>query len=114
MEIQTDEGGGDGNGAGQQADDAVDELEGPVISYMAPAARQQSCIGYMAGSLFLIVAVVSGLSYVHNLNMHPWVQGLPIVVNLVMVICGICLLCINNLEEGENRESSGVKIMVSQ
>lgn len=113
LEIQTDEG-GDGNDAGPQADDAVDELEGPVISYMAPAARQQSCIGYMAGCLFLIVAVVSGLYYVQSLNLHPWVKGLPIIVNLVMVSCGICLLCINNLEEGENRESPGVKIMVSQ
>ena len=115
LEIQTDEG-DDGNG-GQQADDAaVDELEGPVISYMAPAARQQSCIGYMAGCLFLIVAVVSGLSYVYSLNIeqYAWVQGLPIIVNLVMVSCGICLLYKNNLEEGENRESPGVKIMVSQ
>ena len=109
--IQTDEG-GDGND-GNLADDAVDELEGPVISYMAPVARQHSCIGYMTGCLFLIVAVVSGLYYVYSLKLHPWVQVFPIIVNVAMVACGICLLYKNNLEEEQNRESPGVKIMVS-
>ena len=111
LEIQTDEG-GDGND-GNLADDAVDELEGPVISYMAPVARQHSCIGYMTGCLFLIVAVVSGLYYVYSLKLHPWVQVFPIIVNVAMVPCGICLLYKNNLEEEQNRESPGVKIMVS-
>ena len=95
-----------------QTDDVASELEGPVTSYMTPGGREKSCIGYTCGCLCLIAPVVCGLFYVKKLHIGAWVHVFAVIVNFATVCCGIYLLRINNLEEGENKESTGVKIMV--
>ncbi|KAJ7337147.1 hypothetical protein OS493_010001 [Desmophyllum pertusum] len=85
--------------------------EGPYNN-MTPCDRQMRCIGYVAGCVWLIAPLFCGLYYVNEFHLKPWVNAFAIVVNLAIVACGTCLLWSNDLDEGGNKESHGVKIMV--
>ena len=49
----------------------------------------------------------------HQFHLKPWVDVFAIIVNVAIVVWGTCLLCSNDLDGGGNKESHGVKIMVS-
>ena len=106
MELQVD-----GN------DDAPDGEgdEGHSISNMTPRDQLKRHCGFFVGFTCLTAPEFCILYYLRILPIQigPSVQILAIVVNLVILIAGVCFLRRNNLEEGEIRELIGVKIMVS-
>ena len=67
------------------------------------------------GCVCLIAPMFCALYDVHAFHLDAKVNTLVITVNLVIVICGGCLLFNNNLDADpiQYRESQGVKIMVS-
>ena len=88
-------------------------IEGPTGRNLTPRERLIRNVGYVLGFSCLIAPVVCGLYYVHPFHLKPWVNVFAIIVNSTIVVCGTCLLCSNNLDGGGNKESHGVKIMVS-
>lgn len=117
LEIQTDYNGADDQNQNPRlpADNDISQLECPVTIYTPPGVRHSEleALGYLAGLLCLIPPVVCGLSYVKKLHVHSWVYVFPIIVSAMIVSCGIWFLCVNDLEEGDNNEATGVKVMVS-
>ena len=87
--------------------------EGHYISNMTPRDQLKRRCGFFPGFTCLTAPVFCTLYYLRSLPIGPSVQIFAIVVNLVILISGVCFLRRNNLEEGEIRESIGVKIMVS-
>ena len=87
--------------------------EGHYISNMTPRDQLKRRCGFFLGFTCLTAPVFCILYYLRSLPIEPSVQIFAIVVNLVILISGVCILRRNNLEEGEIRESIGVKIMVS-
>lgn len=105
MEIQTE-------GHEIAANGVAGNIDGPTVNNMTPCDRQIRSIGYMAGCCCLIAPLFCGLYYVSNFHLRPSVNVFAIIVNLAVVVCGTCLLCSNDLDDGGNKESQGVKIMV--
>ena len=92
------------------------EAQGNEVRYincMTPRDRLKKYSGCFFGCLGLTAPVFCGLYYLHGLHIRASVQLFAIIVNLGIIVCGALLLRMNNLEEGETRESLGVKIMVS-
>ena len=81
---------------------------------MTPCERLIRNLGYFLGFSCLIAPLFCGLYYVHQFHLKPWVNAFAIIVNSTIVVCGACLLCSNDLDGGGNKESRGVKIMVSR
>ena len=75
----------------------------------------RTCFGYSVGCVCLIAPIFCALYDAGAFNLDARVNTLVITVNLVIVICGGCLLFNNNLDADpiQYRESQGVKIMVS-
>ena len=75
----------------------------------------RTCFGYSVGCVCLIAPMFCALYDAGAFNLDARVNILVITVNLVIVICGGCLLFNNNLDADpiQHRESQGVKIMVS-
>ena len=88
-------------------------VEGPAVSNMTPWSRQMRNIGFIVGFCCLVAPLFCALYYVPEFHLKPWVSAFAIIVNTAVVVTGTCLLYSNDLEEGENKESHGVKIMVS-
>ena len=110
VDIQTEDNEVEANGV---AGNSTDNTEGTTESNMTSCDRQIRCIGYVAGCVCLIAPLFCALYYVPKFHLKPWVNAFAIVVNLAIVACGTCLLCNNDLYDGGNKESHGVKIMVS-
>ena len=87
--------------------------EGHYIGNMTPRDHLKRRCGFFVGFTCLTAPVFCILYYLRSLPIGPSVQIFAIAVNLVILIAGVCFLRRNNLEEGEIRESIGVKIMVS-
>lgn len=81
---------------------------------LTPYERLIRNLGYLLGFSCLIAPLFCGLYYVHQFHLKPWVNAFAIIVNSTIVICGTCLLCSNDLDGGGNKDSRGVKIMVSR
>ena len=92
-------------------------LEGNVernaVSNMTPWDRQMRNLGFIFGLCCLVAPLLCALYYVPKFYLKPSVTVFAIIVNSAVVVCGTCLLYSNDLEEGENKESHVVKIMVS-
>ena len=88
-------------------------IDGHTGRNLTPRERMTRNIGYAVGFFCLIAPVLCGLSYVHQFQLKPWVNGFAITVNLAIVVCGTCLLLSNDFDGGGNKDSHGVKIMVS-
>ena len=88
-------------------------IEGNTVSNMTPWNRQIRSVGYVLGFCCLIAPLFCALYYVRNFHLPPWVNGFAIIVNSAVVVCGTCLLCSNDLDDGGIKESHGVKVMVS-
>lgn len=104
----------DNPGIGEQADE---ENQGPALPEgnitMTPSDELIRSIGLAVGGLCLIAPVICALQFVHGLHIGAWVNVLAIIVNIVIIVCGTCLLRSNDLDDDGNAESQGVKIMVS-
>ncbi|KAL9975528.1 hypothetical protein ACROYT_G012698 [Oculina patagonica] len=106
MEIETE-------GHEIAANGAAGNIERPSVSNMTPCDRQIRTIGYIVGFCCLIIApLFCGLYYVPNFHLKSWVNVFAIIVNSAVVVCGTCLLCSNDLDDGGIKESHAVKIMV--
>ena len=88
-------------------------IEGTTVSNMTSWDRQIRSVGYVLGFSCLIAPLFCALYYVPNFHLPPWVNGFAIIVNSAVVVCGTCLLCSNDLDDGGIKESHGVKVMVS-
>ena len=99
-------------------DDEIEEEgnnEGPAGRNLTPFERLIRTLGYLLGFSCLIIApLFCGLYYVDQFHLKPWVNAFAIIVNSIIVVCGACLLCSNDLNGGGNKDSRGVKIMVSR
>ena len=91
----------------------VGNIEEPTGRTLTPREQLTIGLGYVLGFFCLIAPVFCGLYYVHQFHLKPWVNVFAIIVNSTIVVCGTCLLCSNNLDGKGNKESHGVKIMVS-
>jgi len=85
----------------------------PTGRTLTPRERLTIGLGYGLGFLCLIAPVFCGLYYVRQFHLKPWVNVFAIIVNSTIIVFGTCLLCSNDLDGGGNKESHGVKIMVS-
>jgi len=105
LEIQTE--------VDEAPDEAAEMDNGPrlMINNMTSRDQLKRCSGYFVGCLCLTAPVLCGLFYLH-LHIGASVQIFAIMVNVAIFIAGIFFLRKNDLEEGENREALGVKIMV--
>ena len=75
----------------------------------------KKCSGIFAGFICLIAPILCGLYSAHKGNIGASAQLSAMLVQIAIIISGSYLLLNNNLEAGENnRESSAVKIMVSE
>ena len=104
LEIQTE--------VDEAPDEAAEMDNGLMINNMTSRDQLKRCSGYFVGCMCLTAPVFCGLFYLH-LHIRASVQIFAIMVNVAIVIVGIFFLRKNDLEEGENREALGVKIMVS-
>ena len=97
------------------ADPADENDNGGGNQEMSPCDEVKRALGFALGSFCLVAPVFGALYFVRAFNLNEWVFMFAIIVNIVVVVCGICLLCFNELAEVPNhlRESQGVKIMVS-
>ena len=97
------------------ADPADENDNGGGNQEMSPCDEVKGALGFALGSFCLVAPVFSALYFVSQFNLKEGVFMFAIIVNIVVVVCGICLLCFNELAEVPNhlRESQGVKIMVS-
>ena len=103
----------DNPGIGRHADE---ENQGPAEGNIAMTACDQLIryTGFAVGCVCLIAPVFCALQFVNGLHhTGAWVNALAIVVDIVIVVCGMCLLRGNDLDDDGNAESQGVKIMVS-
>ena len=86
--------------------------EGPTISCMTTRDELKRCSGFIGGCLCLTAPVICSLYYLHSLQIGGSVQIFAIIVNSVILVVGTCFLRGNDLDEGETKESPGVKTMV--
>ena len=97
------------------ADPADENDNGGGNQEMSPCDEVKRAFGFALGSFCLVAPVFGALYFVSAFDLKEGVYMFAIIVNIVVVVCGICLLCFNELAEVPNhlRESQGVKIMVS-
>lgn len=98
-------------------DDEIDEAgntEEPTRRNLTPCERLIRNLGYLLGLSYLIAPLFCGLYHVHQFHLKPSVNAFAIIVNSTIAVCGACLLCSNDLDGGGNKDSRGVKIMVSR
>ena len=88
-------------------------LEGPAVRNLTTREQLIRNVGYGLGFFCFLAPVLTGLYYVEQFHLKPWVNAFAIIVNSTIVVCGTCLLFSNDLDAGGNKDSHGVKIMVS-
>ena len=88
--------------------------EGPTGRNLTPREELIRKLGYLLGFSCLVAPLFCGLYYVPQFHLKPWVNAFAIIVNSTIVVCGTYLLCGNDLDGGGNKDSRGVKIMVSR
>ena len=88
--------------------------EGPTGRNLTPREELIRKLGYLLGFSCLVAPLFCGLYYVRQFHLEPWVNAFAIIVNTIIVVCGTYLLCVNDLNGGGNKDSRGVKIMVSR
>ena len=88
--------------------------EGPTGRNLTPREQLIKKLGYLLDFSCLVAPLFCGLYYVHQFHLKPGVNAFAIIVNSTIVVCGTYLLCVNDLDGGGNKDSRGVKIMVSR
>ena len=81
------------------ADPADENDNGGGNQEMSPCDEVKRALGFALGSFCLVAPVFSALYFVPAFNLKEGVFMFAIIVNIVVVVCGICLLCFNELRK---------------